>query len=56
MRHREIHFLQAELGGLNEFLEEIPVANVIERASLESRKREVEPTFRIPPAPRIIFQ
>jgi len=51
VRHREIHFLQAELGGLNEFLEEIPVANVIERASLASRKREVEEILAANPLP-----
>ena len=51
MNVQEIHFLQAELGELNAILEELPEDRVIERSSLESRKREVEEILAANPLP-----
>ena len=51
MNAREYHQLQAEVSTLQSMIERLPSHHVIERISLESRKREVEGELSSMPAP-----
>ena len=51
MNIREYHQLQAELATLEELIGELPESSVIDRLSLESRKREVVSLLASQPAP-----
>ena len=47
----ERHYLQAELAALDELIDQLPMANVIDRMSLEARKKEVEAELSTQPSP-----
>lgn len=51
MNIQEYHQLQAELSTLEELIGELPDSSVIDRMSLESRKKEVEGLLALQPAP-----
>ena len=42
---RERHFLQSEIAALEELIRQTPEEDVIDRKSLEARKKEVEAEF-----------
>ncbi len=51
MNRQEYLFLQAELTTLKKLLNQLPISSVIERMSLEGRKKEVEETIEANPLP-----
>lgn len=51
MNLHEYHQLQAERAALDKLLDQIPIENVIDRMSLEDKKREIEETLAAQTAP-----